>query len=967
MPAVWTAAIVILAIAAIAASSHVRPRSVKRASVPQVPASTAQRGRVRANLDALPLAFEANQGQTDPQVKYIARGNGYKLFLTSSKAIMNLPSSKKQSEVLDMMMNKRRGAAGVTAMLKKRAGAHHQVKPAASLEMNFLGGNPNPQLIAEDLQSGKINYFIGNDPSKWHSNISLYGRVKYRNVYPGVDLAFHGASKQLEFDYLVAPGADPKSIALSFNGADSLRTNASGDLILATAAGPVELHKPVAYQLKNGQQESVNAEFVLKANNEVAFQLGAYDHGRELVIDPTVTYATYFGGGGADYGNGIAVDGSGNAFVAGSTDSATIPGNPGAALGTDAFVTEIDPSGALVFTIIFGGSADDFPGGMAIDSTGIYVAGTTDSNDFPTTGGSAQPTFIGGSTTGNNDAFAIKFNLSGTTTVWGTYIAGSDSDSGLGVAVDNVTHAVYVAGETYSNNLGGATGGVNPLPNGNAVNRSGGAGVGDGYIAALTADGTGFTLISYIGGSAADLATGVAVNQQNGDIFVTGETISTNLPTTAGVVQPKCGTDQNCNAGTAGALDDAFVVSIALTSTNPPYAYNYVTYYGGSDADYALGIAADASGNAFITGSTSSTDLLLSSATPYQSSLFGTANAFIAELNNVGTAVAYDTYFGGDGSDFGLGIALDNLGSPHTNVYVTGQSTSSSASFPLVNPTQGDGSGNSDAFVSVLSVDKGQVLFSTLLGGGGDEDQFQAAIAVDPITRDIYVTGDTDSGNGSTAAFPTQAPITGGDTYGGGTCTSSVGNSVPCTDAFVAGYTTATAPDFSITATALSPASVPPGGSATSTITVSALNGYSGTVNLSCSVSGSGSPLPACNIDPSGTTLAVTTSGAAAAVHSSSGMYYAMFLPVVGLSLVGISFSGADSRRKKVTGFLLVGLMMGALFLLPACGGGGGGGGGGGCAGCTPPGSYEVTVTGTDSGNANLTHDIAVPLTLTVQ
>lgn len=947
MPAVWTVAIAIVGVAAIAGSSHLRAPSA-RTSGTQAPVSTAQSSRVRANLDALPLAFEANQGQTDPQVKYMARGNGYKLFLTSSKAIMSLPGSKKQSEVLDMMMNKRRGAAGVRAMLKKRAASRKKVSPT-TLQMNFLGGNAHPQLIAEDLQSGKVNYFIGKDRSQWHSNIPLYGRVNYRNVYPGVDLAFHGASKQLEFDYLVSPGADPKVIALSFDGADSVRTNESGDLIVATSAGPVELHRPVAYQPKNGGRETVDARFMLKSKNEVTFELGPYDHNRQLVIDPTVTYATYFGGGGADYGNGIAVDAGGNAFVTGSTDSATIPGNPGAAVGTDVFVTELDPSGALVFTTIFGGNNDDFPSGIAIDTAGIYVAGTTDSNNLPTAG-SAQPTFIGGATTGNNDAFAVKFDLNGAP-LWATYIAGSDSDSALGVAVDTVSHAVYVVGETYSNNLGGLTGGKNPLPNGNAVNRGAGPGIGDGYIAALTPDGTAFTLISYIGGTRSDLATGVAVNQNNGDILVTGETISSDLATTPNVIQPKCGTDQTCNTGGGVSLDDAFVVSIALTSSTPTYAYNYVTYYGGSKVDDAFGIAADRNGNAFVTGTTTSTDLL-SSTTTYQNSLLGTQNAFLLELNSTGTAVTYDTYFGGDATDFGLGIALD----ASNNVYLTGQSTSSSASFPLVNPTQGSGSGNSDAFVSVFSISQGQPLFSTLLGGEGDEDQFQGSIAVDS-TDNIYVTGDTDSGQ-----FPTQAPVSGGAAYGGGTCTDSLGHSIPCPDAFIAAYSSATNPDFAISVTAPSPASVAPGASATSTITITPLNGYNGSVNLTCDVTGSGSPLPACSVNSTALTVTVTTAGASAAMQRSSGIFYAMWLPIVGLSLVGMGLSGAESRRRKLLGIFLLGIVMMGLFFMPACSSSSTTVGT--CKGCTPPGTYTVTVTGTDSVNSSLSHSAQFTLTV---
>jgi hypothetical protein len=959
---VWVVAITVVAVAAIAGSSHVRARRVNHAqpfitASSQVPAvSAAQRGRVRANLDALPLAFEANQGQTDPQVKYMARGNGYKLFLTSSKAIMTLPGGRRPSEVMDVMMNKRRGAAGVKAMLKKRAGTHRQASPSAVLQMNFLGPNTNPQLVAEERQPGKINYFIGKDRSQWHSNIPLYGRVSYRNVYPGIDLAFHGAAKQLEFDYLVSPGADAKTIALSFEGAESMHTNEAGDLILATTAGPVELHKPVAYQSKGGARETVNARFVLTSNNKVTFELGAYDRNREVVIDPTVSFSTYFGGGGGDYGTGVAVDAaSGDAFVTGATDSASIPGNSGGTVGFDAYVTEITPAGSLVFTAIFGGGADDFPGGIALDSTGIYVAGTTDSNDFPVTGGAAQTTFLGGALGGTNDAFAVKLALNGSVITWGTYIAGSNSDSGLGVAVDGA-HNVYVVGETFSNDLGGVGGGINALPSGTAVNLGTGTGPDDGYIAILNSTGTAYSMVSYIGGSSNDLATGVALDG-SGNIYVSGETISADLPTglTPGVLQPKCGTNGNCNANGTSSFDDAFVVSIKANLLG----YNYLTYYGGSDVDDALAIAVDASGDAFITGTTASLDLL-SSGTTFQSKLLGTKNAFISELNSAGTAIAYNTYFGGDGTDLGLGITLDGA----DNVYLTGQSSSSSASFPLLNATQSVGNGSTDAFVSVLGISQGQLLFSTLLGGGGDEDQFQGAIGLDPLTDDIYVTGDTDSGNGSTAAFPTTAgPI--GTTYGGGTCKDSVGNSVPCTDAFVTAFSPANVPDFTLSATALSPASVAPGGSATSTLTITPLNGYTGTVNLTCAVTGSGSPLPACSLNSS--TITVTTTGASAALDRPSGIFYAMWLPVVGLSLVGMSFSGAGSRRKKLAGFFLLGLMMAALFFLPGCGGSSSPPPPPpGCSGCTPAGNYTVTVTGTDSVHANLTHDLAPPLTLTV-
>ena len=955
------AALVVAAAAMIAFGTGARGTIAKTATRP-APTTTAssavsdqQRSRVRAAMGALPLAFEANQGQSDPQVKYMARGNGYKLFLTSSQAIMKLPARKRTSEVQDMMLNKRRGASAVRAMLKKRMQSSGRESSVAVLKMNLFGANPHVQLAAKDMQEAKANYFLGKDPTRWQTNVPMYGRVNYQNVYRGVDLAFHGAARQLEFDYLVKPGADPSPISLSFEGAQKIVTNEVGDLILTTSAGPVELHKPFAYQLRDDAREPVEAHFVLAGAHRVAFELGKYDHSRELVIDPTVTYSAYYGGDFADYGISIAVDASGNSYVVGATDSDAIPGfNSPTIGGFDTFVTKFDSGGALKLVTEFGGSGDDFPGGIAVDSQGVYVSGTTDSSDFPATVG--QTTFLGGVSDGNNDAYAVKLDLTlNLLNGWATYIAGSDSDSGLAVAVDS-NHNVYVVGETFSNDLGGATGGVSPLPNGSSVNLGSSSGDDDGYIVKLNSGGTAYDLVSYIGGSSGDLATGVALDG-SGNIYVSGETISADLPVTSGVVQGQCGTDGTCNAGSSGAQDDAFVVSIKANLSN----YNYVTYYGGSGVDDAFAIAADTSGKAFFTGTTSSSNFP-TGGTPFQSSLGGTTNAFLVELNSSGSTATYGSYLGGNGSDFGVAVALDTS----DNVYLTGQTSSSN--FPTVNPTQATLSGSTDAFVSVYGPSQNQMLFSTYLGGGGDEDQFAGGVGHDSAGN-IYVTGDTDSGNGSTAVFPTTSGAS-DTTYGGGTCLSG-SVSVPCTDAFITVYTSATVPDFTVAATA--PSAVTPGSSATSTVTVTALNGYSQAVTLSCSVSGGGSPAPACSASsfspdqvtpPNTSTLTITTTGSSAALARKSNIFYAMWLPIVGLSLVGMRLSSKDSRKKKLLGFLLLGIVMAMLFILPACGGSSNnsGGGGGGCSGCTPAGSYTVTITGTDSNN--LSHATAVTLSV---
>ena len=914
--------------------------------------SAEQRGRVRASLDALPLAFEANQGQMDPQVKYMARGNGYKLLLTRSAAIIAMASSNRPSEVREMMLHKRRGASRTKAALKKRTPAATKSSMAA-VGINFLGADPNVQPVARDRQSGRMNYFLGKDPKNWRSNIPLFGQVVYRGLYRGVDLAFLGETRQLEFNYVVHPGADPSQIAFELNGANALSVTSDGDLTVTTASGAVQLHKPVAYQEHHGVRHLIEARFVANGRNKISFGLGEYDRSRELVIDPTVTYSTYFGGGAADYASGIAVDASGNSFIAGATDSATIPGNSSGTAGFDVFVTEIDPSGALVFTDIFGGSQDDFPGGIAVDSQGIYIAGTTDSSDFPVTASAVQQTFMGGAASGNNDAFAVNLALDGSAITWATFVAGGDSDSGLGVAVDS-SHNVYVVGETFSQDLGGTVGGVNALPGGSALNLGINNLNDDGYIVKINSSGTAYALVSYLGGSNGDLATGVALDG-SGNIYVSGETISTDLPVTIGAVQVQCGTDGNCNSGASGPLDDAFVASINATLTG----YNYVTYYGGSGVDDAIAITADSSGDAFFTGATASSDFQ-TGGTPYQNGLAGTQNAYLVELNSTGTSVTYGSYLGGQGPDIGLALVVDGS----KNVYVTGQT--SSPDFPTLNPAQSPISGTTDAFVTVFGISQNQVLFSTYLGGGGDEDQFEAGIGFDS-SQNIYVTGDTDSGNGSSAAFPTTTGAVDAS-YGGGSCVDSVGNTVPCPDAFVTIYSPATTPDFTVSASALNPASVSPGSSATSTVTITPLNGYSGTVSLSCSVTGTGSPLPQCSMSSTSgnsSTMTVTTTGAAMASRQTRSFIYALWLPIVGLSFAGFRLRTCGAAKGRFLSFLLFGSVMTLLFLLPACGGSsGGGGGGGGCSGCTPAGSYTVVVTGTDSANSNLSHSAALTLTV---
>jgi len=876
------------------------------------------RGRIQASYGARPLAFERNDGQTDAQVKYMARGNGYTLFLTANDAVFSLHSSSTSGGGSAAS----RRAAWDT---KKRSSGKHRAHndSTAVVHMQLAGGNSQAKVAASDVLSGTANYFLGNDPSKWRKNVPCYARVSYQDVYPGVDMAFHGAQRQLEFDFLVGPGANPQPIGFDFTGARNVKTDDSGNLVISSTAGDVLVHKPVAYQQQDGTRQAVDARFILKANNRVGFELGNYDRSRELVIDPSVSYAysTYLGGSAEDDGFGIAFDGSGNAYVTGETESPNfptvggVPPNTSAGSTFDVFVTKIaaDGSSLIYSTYIAGtgaGKGSDSGNAIAVDSKGdAFVAGGTESTNFPTTAGSFQPKIVSGAI---GNAFIFELNPAGSALTYSTYLGGSVSDVALGVAVDS-SGDVYAAGKTSSTNFPLSS---TPLQ----------AAVAGGFLAKLKPSGAGasdLVFSTYLGGSAQDFASAVALDS-SANAYVTGQTSGS-----------LSGTPLNSYGG---GISDAFVIAVKADGS----AFTYSTYLGGSDIDVGDGIAADSAGNAYVTGETASSN---TSTTPFPllsplQPIFGGGpfDAFVTKLNPAGAPV-YSTYLGGNLSDVGASIAVDGSG----NAYVTGETASSN--FPPASPTQPTfGGGTSDAFVSEVNAAGSALVFSTYLGGSGDEDTTGnfGAIAVDSAGAAIYVTGNTASSTG----FPIMPnPGVFQKTYGGGPF-----------DAFVVKYAQ---PTFSIAAT--TPTAVSPGTSGTSTITLTALNGYNSPVKLTCSVTGTGSPLPACSaasfappspVTPiaspgATTTLTITTTGATGSVFHPRKMFYATFLPLIGMAVVGLF----GSRRKKVFGYLVLAIALAALLLMPACGGGSSGGGSGSCTTVpsAPTGlaSSSTTSTGT--------------------
>jgi hypothetical protein len=915
LPASWIVAVAVLAALGVALAGGLRLNSVIRNSGRKTAnqVATAPKaqdgGRVRASLAALPLAFEANQGQTDPQVKYVARGRGYTVFLTANDTVLAVHSS---SPAVDTRVAQNHGGA-------ERATARDR---SAAIHLRLDGGNLQSQIIAGHQLPGHSNYFIGADRRQWHANVPQYARVCYREAYPGVEMAFYGAQNQLEFDFIVAPGASPDPIRFDISGALRVVTDPSGNLILASSAGDVLLHQPVAYQQKDGVRQPVDARFVLRAKNQVSFELGNYDRSRELVIDPSVTYATYLGGTGEDDGNAIAVDGSGNAWVTGQTKSTDFPTkNPLYASNKgsfDVFVTELSPTGTLVYSTYVGGSSDDSGNAIAVNASGdVFVAGGTKSSDFPTQG--AYQSSLKGAT----NAFVLELSSTGSTLMYSTFLGGTGNDVANGLALDSGGNA-YVVGSTTSTDFPTQ----NPLP----------SETGDGFVTKLNSSGNTLVYSTYLGGGTGDFAGAVAVDG-TGIAYVTGGTKNPGFTTTSGVFQPMCGTDGTCNGG----LYDAFVAVINPSGSG----FVYSTFLGGESSDKGLGIAVDAAGDAYLTGLTSSLKFPLKS--PLQP-MFGGGNlpsdAFVTELNPTGTQLVYSTYLGGSGDDAGLAIAVDS----NKNAYVTG--VTGSTNFPTASPTQATKKGENDAFVSEISAGGSALTFSTYLGGSLNEDTSTsngggslAGIAVDSAGANVYVTGSTNSTD-----FPTVAAEQG----------SAGGDG----DAFVAKYSTS---GFTVTNGALSPTSGIPGVSATATITVSSIEGFSSAVTLACSVAPVVPKAPTCSFTPStpvtppanGTATAMlnlATTASAAMLdrplqRRSSGLVYAMLLPIGGMMLLGAGLGSARSRRRKWFGFLMLGMLLSGLLLMPACSSSSSGGGGGGNDTGTPTGTYTITVTGTSGSN----------------
>jgi len=654
--------------------------------------------RIGLGQTTRPMEFEVNQGQSDAEVKFLARGRGYNLFLTSTRCVLSL---------------------------KGRANPFPAV-----LRMDLAGANPRPEMESLEPLEGKVNYFIGADPKGWRTDIQTYGKILYREVYPGIDLVYYGQQGQLEFDFVLRPGADPEAIRLHFDGAEALELDAAGGLVARLDGKSVTWPKPLIYQVDYGARTKVEGNYVVQENREIRFQLSAYDRTRPLVIDPVLVYSSFLGGSDLDGAAAIALDRSGNVYVTGQTVSPNFPTHTPYHLAyalNDVFVTKLNSNGtALIYSTYVGGSDDDFPAGIAVDMNGnAYVAGQTTSLNFPAVS-ALQSGLAGGS--GLSDAFVFKLGSGGSSLVYSTYFGGPDIDYANAIAVDSSGNA-YITGGTASGSQ---------FPKQTPFQSHAG-GLLDAFVAKINPAGSALVYSSWLGGQDDEQGYAIAVDT-NGNAYVAGEVFDYGNTASFPLLNP-------LQALFGGGENDGFLAKINASGSAPVF----VTFLGGSDNDTAFGITLDASNNVCLTGQTRSTDFptTFNAQQPENGGGldFGTADAFVTKISSSGASLLYSTYFGGSSDEAGYAVAVDNSG----QIYLTGY-TVSDLDFPITPGADQPfySGGASAAFVTKINPaapGPSGLIYSTYFGGSGGafgNGDFGSGIAVD-TNGNFYVCGGTDS------------------------------------------------------------------------------------------------------------------------------------------------------------------------------------------------------------------------------
>ena len=688
-----------------------------------------QQGRVSSAYGMPPLSFEANQGQTSAQAKFIARGRGYSAFLTTGGMVLSIrPSKVVNSQPTD------------TSATSLQISGQPQ-RPI--LQFNLLGATQNPTATGEGEQPGRVNYFIGKDPKRWHRNVPTYARVRYKDVYPGIDLVYYGSQRQLEYDFEVSAAANPNLIQFEIKGADHMQLGGNGDLVLTLNGGELHFRSPVLYQESNGQRFAVDGGYVVKDATHIGFRLAHYDPSKPLVIDPVLVYSTYLGGSGDDEPHGIAIDGAGSIYVAGDTDSSDFPGTSAGSLDfglPHAFVAKLDTTGSqLVYADYLGGDCGDWGAALAVDSgSEVYLTGNTCSDDFPTV------TPYQSSQTGTRNGFVSKISADGSQLVYSTYLGGNSWDAPASIALDS-SGDVLVAGITSSTNFPVA----NAFQSTMSANQGGVFG-NYGFLTEFNSDGSFLVYSTYFGGSSmviqscsngpcwfppVNRITGLA-EDANGNAYVTGYTNTYDFPVTQGAYSVTDTTPDNTLVG--------FVAKF-----NSSGGLDYSTYLygsGGAQTDIEA-IAVDGSGSAYVTGAaTSDGTFPITSTSICDPGVSGLACSytFVTKLDPTGSTLLYSTFLGPNNNASPQAIAIDG----NNDAYILGMAWGCN-SFAMVNGIESCGDlSTSDLLLVEIDPTGATELFATFLGGA-ENDEYPAGVVVDSAGN-IFVGGETFSGD-----FPT--------------------------------------------------------------------------------------------------------------------------------------------------------------------------------------------------------------------
>jgi hypothetical protein len=658
-------------------------------------------------MNNLPLYFVENKNQVDKRVSYLIKFPSANIYFTPEAIVYQFSHATEGRKSPEKSFD-----------LEKSPG----LKPGKveNIFLNFIGANKGVKIDGLEESGTKVSYFLGNDPSKWVSGAPACGKLRYRDLFPGIDLIVYGKEGKIKNEYCVKPGADVREIKWHYEGAKGVIVNEKGQLEIRGDGATLREDAPLSYQIIEGRRIEVPSEYEIDKGDIVRFKVGPYREAYGLIIDPALDYSTFLGGNNRDAGYRIAVNVWGYVHVVGGTDSNNFPTTAGAydtSLGgsADIFVSCINPKGTgLLYSTYLGGDGLEPVEALAVavDTSGnTYLTGMTSSSNFPTTLSAYDTSFNGGA--GGYDAFVTKINSLGTGLEYSTYLGSDGIEAGLDIVIDSNRNA-YIAGVTYSSNFPTTSGAYDTSFNG----------VADGFVTKINNTGSNLIYSTYLGGTNSDYARAIAVDKY-GRVYVTGETQSSDFPTVPGDYDT-----------TYHEENDVFVSKINELGNN----LDNSTYLGGKDDDRGYAICVDQMGNYYVTGTTNSTDFP-TSYNAYDKTV-GYYDAFVAQISPAGRSLLYSTYLGGDDAEDGYGIAVDAAG----NMVVAGRTDSTD--FPTTsNAFDKSYNGDEDVFVTEFNFVGSSLLYSTYLGGA--KDDMLLGMAMDK-GRDIYVAGGTKSSD-----FPT--------------------------------------------------------------------------------------------------------------------------------------------------------------------------------------------------------------------